>query len=132
MGKITSVNELRESILLLEIKQAEDARLLKEQFMVTYESMKPINLIKNSIKDYLTSPDLKENILKTTLSLVAGYLSKKVVVGSTANPLKQLLGTFLQLGVTSMVSKNSDGIKSMVTNLMNSFLGKNNSPEPED
>lgn len=127
MRKITSVSELKEEIFRLEIKQAHEARLLKEQFMITRESLKPANLIKSSINDLITSPDLKENILNTTLSLAAGYLSKKIIVGSSQNPFKQILGTLLQMGVTNIVSKNSDGIKSAAMNLINNFLSKKRS-----
>jgi hypothetical protein len=124
MGKISSIKELRESIRQLEIKQVEDERLLKEQFMVTYESLKPINLVKNSIKNLIESPDLKGGLFSTTLGLAAGYLTKKAAVGSTHNPLKQILGTLLQLGVTNAVAKNSDGIKSLMVTLISSYLRK--------
>jgi hypothetical protein len=124
MGKISSIKELRESIRQLEIKQVEDERLLKEQFMVTYESLKPINLVKNSIKKLIESPDLKGGLFSTTLGLAAGYLTKKAAVGSTHNPLKQILGTLLQLGVTNAVAKNSDGIKSLMVTLISSYLRK--------
>lgn len=129
MRKITSMTELKESIFLLEIKKANEARLLKEQFMITYENIKPVNLIKNSFNELITSPHLKENLLNTTLSIAAGYLSKKIAVGSTHNPLKQLLGTFLQLGVTNIVSRNTDGIKSSVMSLINNFFSKNRSTD---
>lgn len=121
-----SIVELRESILLLEIKKSNDLRLLKEQFKITYESLKPVNLMKNKINDLIESPDLKETLLNTTLSLAAGYLSKKAIVGSTHNPLKQLLGMVLQIGVSSMVAKNTDEIKSTALNLLNKFISKRN------
>lgn len=124
MGKITSLTELKESIQLLELKQLEDANLLREQFMETCESLKPINLIKNSVKDFVSSPDFKESILKTIIGLAIGYLSKKASVGSTPNPLKQLLSNLLQMGVANIISKNSDGIKSVGKNLFSSFLKK--------
>lgn len=124
MVKITSITELRESIVQLEIKQLEEQRLLKEQFMVTYERMKPVNMIKNSIKDLITSSDLKDNLFSTALGLAAGYLSKKAVVGSTHNPIKQILGAFLQLGVTNVVTKNSGEIKDVLLSLISSFLPK--------
>lgn len=124
MGKITSITELRESILLLEIKQANEKILLKEQIKTTYECLKPANLIKNALNELTTAPDFKGDLFNTTLGLAAGYLSKKAVVGSTHNPLKQLLGAFLQMGVTSIVSKNTDGIKSAVTHLINNLFSK--------
>jgi hypothetical protein len=124
MEKITSIAELRISILLLEIKQANEMTLLKEQFNITIIGLKPGNLIKNKFHDIVSSPDLKENILSTALGLAVGYLSKKAIVGSTHNPLKQLLGTLLQVGVTGIVSKNSDGIKSVASKLIGTFLNK--------
>ncbi len=124
MVKITSMTELRESILQLEIKQIEEQRLLKEQFVITYDRMKPVNLIKNSIKDLITSSDLKDNLFSTALGLTAGYLSKKAAVGSTHNPIKQILGAFLQLGVTNVVTKNSGEIKDVLLSLISSYLPK--------
>jgi hypothetical protein len=124
MQKITSIIELRESIALLEIKQSVEGELLKEQFKETYESIKPINLIKNTLKELTSAPDLKGDLLNASLSLAAGYLSKKVAIGSTDNPFKQILGTLLQMGVTSIVAKNADGIKSSTMNILNKLFTK--------
>jgi hypothetical protein len=129
MEKITSVEELKKAILLLEIKQANEVVQLKEQLLVTYESLKPINLIKKIFTDITSSPDLKKDLLGTTISLAAGYLSKKVAVGSTHNPIKQILGTLLQLGVTNIVSKNSDGIKTIGMKILSSFFHKKESDD---
>lgn len=128
MNKITSVDELRASILLLEIKQANEGQLLKAQFKITYENLRPVNLIKNTFNELVSAPDFKGDLLKTTLSLAAGYLSKKIAVGSTHNPLKQVLGTLLQMGVTSLVSKNTDEIKSAALNLLKTIFTKKDTP----
>jgi len=111
MEKIMSHAELKEQILLLEIKQVNEKYLLEDQFKESYESLKPSTLIKNTIRNITALPDLKENLLNTTMSIAAGFLTKKVAIGRTHNPLKQLLGTLLQIGVTSLVSKNADEIK---------------------
>jgi hypothetical protein len=124
MNEITSTTKLREAILLLEIKQANEKCLLKEQFKTIQESLKPVNLIKNALNELVTAPDLKGNLLITGLSLAAGYLSKKVVIGSTRNPLKKILGTLLQVAVSNMASKNSDGIKSTALHLINTMFSK--------
>lgn len=125
MAKITSASELRERIQQLEIKQVEDMRLMKEQLLVTYESMKPYNIIKSSVKDFAQSPNLKGDVINATLGLAAGYLSKKVVIGSTHNPIKKVLGAFLELAISNAVSKNSEGIKSTLVELLDSFLKRN-------
>ncbi len=122
MSKITTTAELKEAISLLEIQQKAEGALLKEEFKITYESLRPANLIGNTIKELTTLPDLKGDLLTTALSLATGYLSKKAAVGNTTNPLKQLLGTFLQMGVTSLVSKNSDTIKSIGSEILSRIL----------
>ena len=123
MSKITTTAELREAILLLEIEQKNQSDLLKEQFKITYESLKPVNLIGNTIKELTKLPDLKGDLLSTALSLAAGYLTKKAAVGNTPNPIKQVLGTLLQMGVTGLVSKNSDSIRSFSTDLFSRLFG---------
>ncbi len=128
MKKITSILELKESILLLEIRQVQEGQLLKEQFKITYENLRPVNLIKNKFYELATTPNLKGDLLDAALSLVAGYLSRKIAVGATNNPLKQLLGTLLQMDVTSIVSKNTDEIKSTVMHLINNILNKKDTP----
>ncbi len=124
MQKTTSIEELRASILLLEIKQANEQALLKEELKITAEKLLPINLIKNTLKELTSESDLKGELLSTSLSLAAGYLSKKVAIGSTNNPFKQILGTLLQLAVTSIVSKNADGIKSTASTIINNLFSK--------
>ncbi len=129
MENKTPLESLRESIFLLEKKQAEHASLLKDQFKITSESLKPINLIKNSIKDFVESSEIKEDLLKTALSIAAGYVSKKLIIGSSQNSFKNMAGSLLQLLITSIVSKNSDEIKSVVANAFNSLINTDESPE---
>lgn len=124
MKKISTQAELRESILFLESKQTNEKAELIEQFKVTYESMKPGNLIKSKVNSIIGSPNLKENLLNAALSLAAGYLSKKAIIGSTNNPLRQMFGTLLQVGVTSLVAKNTEGIKSTAMSLIGKFLDR--------
>ena len=122
MQKITTAADLKNTIQQLEYKQSNEWPLLKEQFLDTYESLKPANLIKSTFKELTTAPDFKGSLLDTTLSLAAGYLSKKAVVGSTHNPLKQLFGALLQMAVTGIVSKNADEIKSTIMYLINNIF----------
>ena len=72
---------LNEMIDLLQSKQAGELALLKEQFYCTYESLKPINLIKNTIHELTESPDIKTNLLNSAIGLTTGFLSKKISGG---------------------------------------------------
>jgi len=108
----TERERLNERILFLQNKQAEQLQTLKDQFAVTYESVKPINLIKNGLNEIASSPDIKNGILNNVIGLTTGYLSKKVLIGSSHNPIKKILGMLLQFAIANVVSKHSETIKS--------------------
>jgi hypothetical protein len=132
MQNITSVAGLKDAIQLLEVDQANKEQLLKEQFYLVYESFKPVNLIRNALKDVASSPHLIDNILGTAMGLVTGYLSKKVFIGTSGNMFRKLFGSVLQLGVTNAVAKHSDTIKSLGQVIFHYILHKRemNSKKP--
>lgn len=113
MQNITSTAGLKEAIQLLEAEKATNRKLLKEQFFYTYESFKPASLLRSTLHDISSSPDLVEKILGTALGLGAGYLSRSILPGVTAMRFGKLLGPVLQLGVTNFVSKQSGNLRSM-------------------
>lgn len=114
MENITSASELKNVIQRLEIEQAIDGRLLKEQFYFAFESLKPINLLKNTLYEITSSPHLMESILGTAAGLASGYVSRKIMmIGASGNIARKLLASVMQLGVTNVVSQNPDSIKSI-------------------
>lgn len=113
MENITSIAELKKAIQLLEMEQAITRQLLIDQFLLTYESLKPVNILKNTLKDISSSPYLIENIIGTALGLGTGYLSKKIIVGASGNIIRKIFGSVLQFGVTNLVAKHPDAIKSI-------------------
>ena len=124
METITTQHELRAAILRLEYQQSEEGRALKEQFQLAYNSVKPANIILNTIKDLGESSLLKDNFLNTSVGLGTGYLSKMVFQGVVNSPIKKLLGSVLMYGITNFVSRNPDGIKLMAKKLFNMFGSK--------
>jgi len=124
MQNITSTAGLKNAIQLLEIEQVINGQLLKEQFYITIESLKPINLLKGALKDITASPFLIDNILGTAMGLATGSLSKKIIVGSSGNLFRKLIGSILQLGVTNFVAKHPDAIKSFGQVIFQYFLRK--------
>ena len=112
MQKITSTAGLKEAIQLLEAKKVVSGKLLKEQFVNTYESFKPVSLIRNTLHEISSSPNLIENVLGTALGLGAGYLSRSILPGVTAMKFGKLISPVLQLGVTNFVAKQSGNIRS--------------------
>ncbi|MFH2144171.1 MAG: hypothetical protein ABIJ97_17220 [Bacteroidota bacterium] len=109
MQNITTTTELKKAIQVLEIEQAIQGQLFIDQFNLTYESLKPINLIKSTIKEISSSPILVDNLL----GVASGYLTKKIIVGGSENIIRKLIGTVLQVGVSKLVSRHPESIKSV-------------------
>ncbi len=124
MPPINYKESLDTKIKNLETQCALEKNIMKEQFHLMQVSLKPANLIRNAVNEITESPDLKNNLVNYAVGLGTGYLTKKMVVGSTHNPLKNLLGTLLQFGVTNVVSKKSELIKSAGTGLLKLLLNK--------
>jgi len=108
MKQINETDTLNETIVLLKYKQAQELIILQEQFQLTYDSLKPINLIKNAFSEMTHSPDIKGNLINNVIGLSTGYLSKRILLGSTHNPIKRILGSVLQYVVANVVTKKSD------------------------
>ncbi len=119
MQKTTAAEALKKSILVLEQRKIEEGKLLQEQFAITYQSLKPINIIRKVISDFAEPAGLKENLMQTITGLVSGYFSRKILVRSSKNPFLRLAGVFLQYGVTNFVAKHSDTIKTIGTYYLN-------------
>ena len=112
MKRMNETDTLKEIIALLKYRQTQELRILKEQFEVTYDSLKPLNIIKRVFSDMTTSPDIKGNVLSNVIGLASGYITKKVIVRSSHNPFKRLLGNVLQFAITNLVAKRTDPVKS--------------------
>ena len=111
MQTITSIEELKSSIQLLEIEQAIKEQALKEQFYQTYDALKPVSILKNTMKEITSSPYLVENILGAATGMATGYLSKKIIVGASGSIVRKIVGSVLQFGITNLVAQHPDKIK---------------------
>lgn len=87
---------LIEKINLLEIKQAEELIVLKEQFQITYDSLKPLNFIKSTFHDMTTSKEIQGDLVNGALSLASGLISKKILSGIAEQSIKKILTTTFQ------------------------------------
>lgn len=105
METINTRDELKNAIKRLEYEQKEREHLLKEQVLLSIESLKPANLIRSKIHEITSSPHLVENVLSTAAGLITGYFSKKIAIGKSVNFVRKLLGTILQFGVTNVVTR---------------------------
>jgi hypothetical protein len=126
MENINTTADIKYAIQLLEAEQAVKEKLLKDQFHITYESLKPVNLLKSTIKEISTSPYLIENIIGSATGLATGYISRKIVVGASGNLFRKLFGAILQFGITNLVARHPDEIRSLGQSLFQHIFHKRN------
>ena len=121
MTRKNQTDALNDAIALMEEKQAHELKLLTEQFKITYESLRPINLIKNTVHEVTSSPEIKHDVLSSVLGATIGLISKKLLFGASHNPVKKLIGTLLQFAISNIVSNNSNSIVATDENILHRF-----------
>ena len=132
MQTIYTEADLRAAIVQLEFKQAEEKILLKEQALIAYESIKPINLIRNTFMEAAESQDLQDNLINSTVGFGTGYLFKFLFQGLTNNPIKKFLGTALMFGIKNVVAQNPETVKSLGKVIFDSIRGLLNKRDRSD
>jgi hypothetical protein len=124
MSNISSSAELKEAIQYLELEQKVIGRQLKEQFNIVTDELKPVNLITSVMKDVSSSPYIIDKVVGTALGVGTGYISRKFIYGSSANPVRKLVGSALQLAVTTIATKKLVPVSIMGRFLFKKIFGK--------
>jgi len=124
MKNRNETDSLNELIILQEQKYNMQLELLKEQFLVAYESLKPINLIKSVFHEVTASPEIQNDMASNAIGLGTGFLSKKLLMDDSHSPTKRMIGTIAQFAIANLVSKHSDTIKTIGGNLLKHFFNK--------
>jgi len=111
---IANTTDLNVAIKRLERRKAIIEEDMKDHFHVILESLKPANILKNTVHELQESTPLRHNLLKIAVGLGAGYFSRKLIIGKSAGLVKKALGTALQYGITQFVAKkeySEDGVR---------------------
>lgn len=120
MKTVANQNQLLDDkIRFLKNKQSIDFIILKEQFLLTKESLKPINIIKDSIYDFKNAKDVKTSLIETAIGIASGYFTKKMVVGKSKNIFKKISGAVLQYVVSNYITNKAEKINSHEEDIQN-------------
>ena len=124
MQNITTVAGLRDAIRVLEAEQASKGKLLKEQLSIVYDSLLPINILRNTLRKFFGKSDQFENLSGSAMGIASGSLIRKVFIGKSGNVFKKLIGSLLQMGISKIITQNSDLIKSVGHGIIQYLFGK--------
>lgn len=124
MGNIQSTDQLELAIEILETEHSDKGMLLKEQFNLTYESLKPLSLLKSAVKELTTSPYMAENAIGSVTGIATGYLSRRLIIGKSGNIFRKFLGAIIQYSITNFVARHPDQVKSIGQFLIQNIFHK--------
>ncbi|MDR1861322.1 MAG: hypothetical protein LBR06_10430 [Bacteroidales bacterium] len=109
---------LREQIRQLEVRRENEEAALKAQLLQTWNSMKPLALLKSSVKDLSDSRDLQSSLVQTASSMLVSFLARRYFYRS-ANPLKKIMGTLFQYGANRSLADHAGLIRDLITVAVN-------------
>jgi hypothetical protein len=124
MENLNRIENISLEIKKLEVEQHLAFIELKNQVNFTLATLSPSNFLKTTLQDAIALPDLQDGIVNNAIGLATGFLSKKILIGSTHNPIKKVLGSIFQLVVTSYISKHSNAIKNVSESIINKVFNK--------
>jgi hypothetical protein len=123
MSNITTITDLKSAIQQLENSQASEWIILKQQFLATAKTLKPVNILGDAVKNILASPDLKKNVVNTVFGLTTGLAATKLAMGKTTNPVSNLVvGAIMGIITSTSTSKAVAEIKSIGLNLLKKII----------
>lgn len=129
MEKQDATAILKELILIKEAENKAEGKLLKAHFYQTYETLKPVNIIKDIIKNLVSSPELKGSVVDSALGLTGGYLTKKVLFGKSDGAISKFFGFVVEMVVASNLVSNADEIRAMATVILRKIIPNYNRAE---
>lgn len=96
---------LDKAIARLELERDIKFDELKYQLVNTFDSVKPVNILKETLDDFNHAPQVKADFAKSALSIAGGYLSKRLLIGKSNSIFKKVVGYVVQYGLTKYISK---------------------------
>ena len=125
MENISCAAELKLAISEKQFELEVQGQLLKEEFFIAYESLKPVSLIKSTLTEITSSPYLIDNMLGAVMGMLSGYVSKKIAVGTSHNLFRKIMGIVLQFGVTNLVAQHPEVLKNFGQMIIEKIFHKN-------
>lgn len=114
MKNALTEKDIKARITLLEEQTRLMEEDLKDKLHETYDSFKPLNILKNTFNGISSSPGLKKDLLSTAVNFGLGYLGTKLL-WSKGGIAKRAAGAALQLGAGNGIGKKLTVWKKFIT-----------------
>lgn len=125
MGELKNLTDLLHSINRLEKIKLDQGMILRTQVGNGYQRMKPINLLRNMLKEASESINIHNTIISSGLSLATGYVFNKILPGKKTSRPKKIIGSMMVMLLTNFISNNAENIKNLGSSLLGYLKAKN-------
>ncbi|MCH8546519.1 MAG: hypothetical protein LAT54_07280 [Cryomorphaceae bacterium] len=129
MNRINNTSELQAKISEMQAKSDEAAVLLKEELSGIVDGVHPVQLLKNGIRELVTSSEVKNELLGLSLAMSSGYMTKKLMIGNSNNIFQRIMGNVISVIVSKNIALNADKIQTTVLAVISSIMDRKKSNE---
>jgi hypothetical protein len=105
MKTIKQTDILKNKIANLKLQRNFEFIDLKAQYFVVQNSFTIQNIVNKGVSEFYKTATNRMHLFTTITSILGGYLSKKMVVGESKNPIKKIFGYSIQFAITKLLSK---------------------------
>lgn len=116
-----SVSGLQEAIERLERQQAEAEKQLRSEVSAVYEGLKPVNLLRNTVREFVGTQEMRDLIIRISATVAAGLIVKLLFQEEESTQTKHLVRSAIQLGITSTVSNHPEVLEELGSRIVELF-----------
>lgn len=126
MNPIDEIQQLNLMIRKKEQEHKAEGLLLVGDFKETYESLRPINILKSTLKEVVVMPGITTTLTTAAVGMVLRYVAKKVTGEGKSNSFLNILHHFFGNKTTNAPAPGASHSDSMLTNTGNGHSSTNN------
>jgi hypothetical protein len=126
---ISSAAHLKTVILALEEKKIRQEEALRSHFNKTYQSLRPVNIIKNTLHGITSDAAVRNNLLTASAGIGAVLATRKLLINKLSGSIfKKILAGIIELGAGKAAVTGTHLLKDKGLQLLSSLLKKKKQP----
>lgn len=100
---VFDTDRLNQMIRETKAQQDLDWIAIKDEIIEIKDSLNPVKIIRNTVQEINENVGFKSELAQSAISIGIGYLAKKLIIGKTNSTFKNIIGSVLQLAITTLV-----------------------------
>jgi uncharacterized membrane protein len=77
---------------------------LIEQYLMTKENLRPVNLVKNTFSQMAGNSELGKKLLQAGLGIGAAFITKRLIAGPTTSLAGKVLSVAMNMGLAKAIT----------------------------